>query len=75
MSDQYSSKIRESLSPLLFIVVMVLISRKVIMIDTTLKLLNADNLSGGSTTGNLKGYCIEFKYYADGIHSGLTPPG
>ena len=23
----------------------------------------------------LKGHCIEFKYYADGIHSGLTPPG
>ena len=25
--------------------------------------------------GLLKGHCIEFKYYADGIHSGLTPPG
>ena len=23
----------------------------------------------------LKGHCIEFKYYADGKHSGLTPPG
>ena len=23
----------------------------------------------------LKGHCIEFKYYADGIHVGLTPPG
>ena len=23
----------------------------------------------------LKGHCIEFKYYADGIHSGLTLPG
>ena len=23
----------------------------------------------------LKGHCIELKYYADGIHSGLTPPG
>ena len=23
----------------------------------------------------LKGHCIEFKYYADGIHSGLTQPG
>ena len=23
----------------------------------------------------LKWGCIEFKYYADGIHSGLTPPG
>ena len=22
----------------------------------------------------LKGHCIEFRYYADGIHSGLTPP-
>ena len=22
----------------------------------------------------LKGHCIEFKHYADGIHSGLTPP-
>ena len=24
---------------------------------------------------NLKRSCIEFKYYADAIHSGLTPPG
>ena len=24
---------------------------------------------------HLKRHCIEFKYYADGIHSGLTPPG
>ena len=24
---------------------------------------------------HLKGHCVEFKYYADGIHSGLTPPG
>ena len=23
----------------------------------------------------LKWHCIEFKYYPDGIHSGLTPPG
>ena len=23
----------------------------------------------------LKGHCIEFKYYADGIYCGLTPPG
>ena len=23
----------------------------------------------------LKGHCIEFKYYADGIHYGLNPPG
>ena len=28
-----------------------------------------------SRFGILKGHCIEFKYYADGIHSGLTPPG
>ena len=26
------------------------------------------------TRSDLKGHCIEFKYYADGIHSGLTPP-
>ena len=26
-------------------------------------------------SNHLKGHCIEFKYYADGIHSGLTPPG
>ena len=25
--------------------------------------------------GSLKAHCIKFKYYADGIHSGLTPPG
>ena len=23
---------------------------------------------------SFKGHCIEFKYYADGILSGLTPP-
>ena len=23
----------------------------------------------------LKGHCIEFQYYADGIHYGLTLPG
>ena len=28
-----------------------------------------------SSSGTLKGHCIEFKYYADGIHSRLTPPG
>ena len=72
MSDQYQCEIRESLRPLMIIVV---ISRKVIKIDTTMQLLNADNRSGGSTTGNLNGHCIEFKHYADGIHSGLTPPG
>ena len=27
------------------------------------------------TVPTLKGHCIEFKYYADGIYSGLTPPG
>ena len=30
---------------------------------------------GNSLSNNLKGHSIEFKYYADGIHSGLTPPG
>ena len=30
---------------------------------------------GCTERGQLKGHCIEFKYYADGIHSGLTPPG
>ena len=24
---------------------------------------------------SLKGHCIKFKYYADGIHTGLTPAG
>ena len=38
------------------------------------------NVLGGSCCGEeglhcLKGHCIEFKYFADGIHSGLTPPG
>ena len=28
-----------------------------------------------ATQLTLKGHCIEFKYYADGIHVGLTPPG
>ena len=32
----------------------------------------AQNIKSDS---NLKGHCIEFKYYADGIHSSLTPPG
>ena len=36
--------------------------------------MHCDNL-GNSTFLHLKGHCIEFKYYADGIHSGLTPPG
>ena len=33
--------------------------------------------SKGNQVLGLKGHCIsiEFKYYADGIHSGLTPPG
>ena len=40
----------------------------------------AEGLSGAVVSGlgkvrYLKGHCIEFKYYADGIHSGLTPPG
>ena len=29
---------------------------------------------GSWMMSDLKGHCIEFKYYADGIHSGLTPP-
>ena len=29
---------------------------------------------GNVWVGHLKGHCIEFKYYADGIHSGLTYP-
>ena len=32
-------------------------------------------LSGIDALLGLKGHCIEFKYYADGIHTGLTPPG
>ena len=32
-------------------------------------------IRGVSKVANVKGHCIEFKYYADGIHSGLTPPG
>ena len=39
-----------------------------IMVDH--QLLNVDN-----HYDSLKGHCIEFKYYADSIHSGLTPPG
>ena len=27
------------------------------------------------SNNDLMGHCIELKYYADGIHSGLTPPG
>ena len=37
-----------------------------------------DNYSIENNTklfNKLKGHCIEFKYYADGIHAGLTPPG
>ena len=39
-----------------------------------------DNAGNKITQGilmaeELKGHCIEFKYYADGIHSGLTPTG
>ena len=32
-------------------------------------------VTGDESLAMLKGHCIEFKYYADGIHSGLTPPG
>ena len=35
----------------------------------------AKDLLCGAGEKLLKGHCIEFKYYADGIHSGLTPPG
>ena len=33
-----------------------------------------NSMSDGRAFHYLKGHCIEFKYYADGIHSGLTPP-
>ena len=33
------------------------------------------DMMGGNSKVILKGHCIEFKYYVDGIHSGLTPPG
>ena len=33
------------------------------------------NKTIGTPSAVLKGHCIEFKYYADGVHSGLTPPG
>ena len=49
MSEQFSVDIGlrqgSALSPLLFIVVMELISRKVYMIDTSRKLLSADDLA------------------------------
>ena len=41
---------------------------------TVLRWINAF-LSVRHQTVVLKGHCIEFKDYADGIHSGLTPPG
>ena len=34
-----------------------------------------DDVVTAPSLNMLKGHCIEFKYYADGIHSGLTPPG
>ena len=38
-------------------------------------LLVANKGDAKFTWNVLKGHCIEFKYYADSIHSGLTPPG
>ena len=39
------------------------------------KQLGTKNSKSKEGRQELKGHCIEFKYYADGIHSGLTPPG
>ena len=36
--------------------------------------VHSSNLCQEGSKLNLNGHCIEFKYYADGIHSGLTPP-
>ena len=32
-------------------------------------------ITRGNETLGLKRGCVEFKYYADAVHSGLTPPG
>ena len=32
-------------------------------------------LAAKITQSELKGHCIKLKYYADGIHYSLTPPG
>ena len=32
------------------------------------------DLDNALLVAQLKGHCIEFKYYSDGIHSGLIPP-
>ena len=47
------------------------------LIDMTVHLYNQsqNGLITGAIFRYLKGHCIELKYYADGIHSGLTPPG
>ena len=37
--------------------------------------MNEKKIKDRHSPALLKGHCIEFKYYADGIHSGLTPPG
>ena len=53
--------------------------RRLLQILYTAHVTNAKVRSGIEgwigETDNLKGHCIEFKYYADGIglHSGLTP--
>ena len=41
--------------------------------QTTTRIITALLITVASVC--LKGRCIEFQYYADGIHSGLTPPG
>ena len=67
-----------ALSQLLFILVMELISRKKSTTYALWKIMYADDLvivAEHRKELQLKGHCIEFKYYADGIHSGLTPPG
>ena len=50
--------------------------QKIIEIQSIIKEENKISyLMGDFNIDLLKGHCIEFKYYADGIHSGLTPPG
>ena len=40
-----------------------------------LQTVTRDKYLGITIANDLKGHCIEFKYYADGIHSSLNPPG
>ena len=40
-----------------------------------LETVTREKYIGITVSNDLKGHCIEFKYYADGIHAGLTPPG